>query len=198
MKNCKEVFTTVAVVGLMSGCAGTQPFADPDVRVVNPPKNRGIQEYASAACRAAGISPVPGHNVRASNPRFHAFLSDPKLAPYIKVTSVNGVPYTLVPQHGESVLFTRLGAATGAVTAGELASKNRNRTPIERNLGRILGAVAGSALGSAGDGVLNGAQREAADRCRADVLSGAYDPPRATQEPPRPLAPGHRSQDYGY
>lgn len=203
MTNFKEAFSAVALattVGL-TGCAGTHftaPFSDPrDSTVVNRPENRGVQEYGSQACREAGIDVVPGHSLRSSYRGGGAYYSrysglynrSQQLRQSVSVTSGNGQPYTLVPSSDKSRLFEIAGTIGGALAGGSAA---HGRRPTQQGLAGVIGAAVGNVAGRMADSFWEVGAREAIDRCRADVMGGAYDRPQ------RPLGPNYQQQDYQY
>lgn len=200
MTNLTKVFPVVALAGLTAGCAGTHfaaPFSDPrNSTVVNSPENRGVKEYGSQACREAGIDVVPGHSIQSYRGRgaYYSRYSglyngNQQLRQAVTVTSGNGQPYTLVPSSEKSRLFEIAGTVGGALAGGSAA---HGRRPTQQGLAGVIGATIGNVAGRMADSFWEVGAREAIDRCRGDVMGGAYDRPQ------RPLGPNYQQQDYQY
>lgn len=199
MTNFKEAFSAVALattVGL-TGCAGTHftaPFSDPrDSTVVNRPEDRGVKEYGSQACREAGIDVVPGHSLGsyrgggAYYSRYSGFYNrNQQFRQSVSVTSGSGQPYTLVPSSERSRLFEIAGTVAGALAGGGAAHGRRS---TQQGLAGVIGAAVGNVAGRMADSFWEVGAREAIDRCRGDVMGGAYDRPQN-------LGPGYRQQNY--
>lgn len=198
MTNFAKAFSVVALAGL-TGCAGTHfpALSNPeDSRVVNRQQDRGVGEYGSQACREAGIDVVPGHGLGsyrgggAYYSRYSGLYNrNQQFRQSVTVTSVNGQPYTLVPSSEKSRIFEIAGTVGGALAGGSVA---HDRRPIQQGLVGVIGATIGNAVGRMADSFWEAGAREAIERCRADVMGGAYDRPQ------RPLGPGYQQQNYQY
>jgi hypothetical protein len=159
-------------------------------------EDQGVKAYGSQACRDAQIDVVPGHSLQsyrgggAYYSRFSGLYNrNQQLRQSVSVVSASGVPYTLVPSSEKSKLFEIAGTVGGALAGGTMS---HGRRPTQQALTGVAGAAAGNLLGRLADNFFEAGAREAIERCRADVINGAYDRPRAPQEAPRPLGADYR------
>lgn len=187
-----SIAALAATVGL-TGCAGTHfpaPSSPEDSRVVNRPQDRGVKEYGSQACREAGIDVIPGHSLgsyRGGGAYYSRYSGiygrNQQFRQSVTVTSGSGQPHTLVPSSERSRLFEIAGTVGGALAGGSAA---HGRRPTQQGLFGVIGAAAGNMAGRLADNFLEVGAREAIDRCRGDVIDGAYDRPQ------RPLGPNYQ------
>lgn len=197
MTNFAKAFS-VAALAVLTGCAGTRfpaPSNPEDSTVVNRQQDRGVKKYGSQACREAGIDVVPGHSLELYSrgagyySRYYGiYARNQQLRQSVTVTSGSGQPYTLVPSSEKSRLFEIAGTVGGALAGGSVA---HDRRPIQQGLVGVIGATIGNAVGRMADSFWEAGAREAIERCRADVMGGAYDRPQN-------LGPGYQQQNYQY
>lgn len=195
MTNFKEAFSVVTLAVGLTGCAGTHfpaPSNPEDSTAVNRSQDRGVKEYGSQACRDAGIDVVPGHSIQSYRGRgaYYSHYSgiygrNQQFRQSVTVTSGSGQPYTLVPSSEKSRLFEIAGTVGGALAGGSAA---HGRRPTQQGLAGVIGAAVGNVAGRMADSFWEVGAREAIDRCRADVMGGAYDRPQ------RPLGPTNYQQ----
>lgn len=179
MKNRMGVAFCAIAVGV-SGCQTMPQNNSQNLGVTNKPENSGAAQYGSEACRAAGIQVVPYDNYvvegRSRTPTYQATAvwqrANPQYA--VPVRSNRTHTYMLMPEVEGSNLASTIGAV-GGVVAGVVVAKALGANTAGKVVGGVAGGVLGAKVAKELAKPMTISQREQVDRCRLDVMNGAYD-----------------------